>query len=109
MKKSAICCALTLLTVTTALADDKRSIATARAAVLGTLKDPSSARFEGDIVYPTGAVCGLVNAKNAYGGYVGSTVYLYVLATKEVVFLTMTSDNSDNVERYRMIDKYCSR
>jgi hypothetical protein len=109
LKKSMICCALTLLTVTTAPADDKRSIAAARAAVLGVLKDPSSSRFEGEIVYPTGAVCGLVNAKNAYGGYVGSTVYLYVLATKEVVFLTMTSDYSDNVERYRMVDKYCSR
>ncbi|CAN5191376.1 hypothetical protein BH10PSE11_BH10PSE11_08160 [soil metagenome] len=108
MKKFVICCVLTLLTNTTAQADDKLSIATARAAVLIALKDPSSARFEGDIVYPA-AVCGLVNAKNAYGGYAGSTVYLYVLRTKELRFLTDGSTNSEKAAVATKFETYCRR
>lgn len=108
MKKSVICCALTLLTVTTAQANDKHSIATARAAVLGALKDPSSARFEGEIVYPA-AVCGLVNAKNAYGGYAGTTVYLYVPRTKELHFLTDGATNSESAALAAKFERYCRR
>lgn len=108
MRKSVICCVLTLLTITTAQADDKRSIATARAAVLSALKDPSSARFEGEIVYPA-AVCGLVNAKNAYGGYAGSTVFLFVLATREVRFLTDGATNSESAALSTKFEAYCRR
>jgi hypothetical protein len=103
-----ICCVLTLLTMTAALADDKRSIATARAAVLAALKDPSSARFEGEIVYPA-AICGLVNAKNALGGYAGSTVYLYVLRTKELRFLTDGATNSESAAVATKFETYCRR
>lgn len=38
--------------------------------VSSTLKDPDSARFRG-VKAKWGTVCGEVNAKNSYGGYVG--------------------------------------
>ena len=62
----------------------KARISQARNAVKLRLKDPNSARF-GDIVgavltYADGstrlAACGLVNAKNSYGGYAGDDMYL---------------------------------
>lgn len=109
MRKSVIFCALTLLTATTAIADDKTSIAAAQAAVLGALKDPASARFEGDVVYPGGVVCGLVNGKNAYGGYVGSTPYFYVIATKELRFLTDGESRFEKEAIVSKFEKYCMR
>lgn len=58
-------------------------ISDAKAAIIQKLKDPASASFR-DVVYvPTaqgtgGTVCGEVNAKNAYGGYVGFTPFFVV-------------------------------
>lgn len=55
--------------------------AEAKAAVVALLKDPESARF-GKVVGvgdPNGtgvySACGSVNAKNSYGGYVGSKLF----------------------------------
>ena len=47
------------------------------------LKDPESARFR-DVRRntATGAVCGYVNAKNSYGGYVGETPFIYYPSAK---------------------------
>lgn len=40
--------------------------------IIGSLKDPESARFRRVFVSPRGrAVCGDVNAKNSMGGYTG--------------------------------------
>jgi hypothetical protein len=54
----------------------------ARAAVSARLRDPYSARFEGLYVLrgSTGgrSVCGMVNAKNAFGGYVGNTAFHFM-------------------------------
>lgn len=51
----------------------------ARAAIIKKLKDPESARFT-EIVANAEAVCGLVNAKNALGGYPGPHRFYYVLS-----------------------------
>lgn len=49
---------------------DTKKIIDAKNAVSSRLKDPESARFSG--VYVTGnIVCGLVNARNSFGGYAG--------------------------------------
>lgn len=58
-------------------------------AVRATLKDPDSAKF-GDIragVSGTGStnVCGLVNAKNSFGGYVGQQPFTATLTTPDRV------------------------
>jgi hypothetical protein len=51
-------------------------IAAAHASVRRLLKDPDSARFESSYIAHTGAVCGLVNAKNSYGGYAGASRFI---------------------------------
>lgn len=44
--------------------------------VKSLLKDPSSADFTSVKRYDNGSVCGLVNAKNSYGGFVGARGFL---------------------------------
>jgi hypothetical protein len=39
--------------------------------VIDRLKDPESARFKEVQNFPNGNACGLINAKNSFGGYVG--------------------------------------
>lgn len=82
--------------------DRTEGIALAEAAVKRTLKDPDSAKFE----WPNGFVygwykqpfgkkfngwitCGLVNAKNGYGGYVGRAAVIVVLQSGAVVETNM--------------------
>jgi hypothetical protein len=62
----------------------------AKRAIARTLKDPNSAQF-GDVFRGTGApghpiICGSVNAKNAYGGYVGLEPFFY-LPTSDLAIL----------------------
>ncbi len=54
--------------------DDAALIEATKQIVADTLKDPGSAQFRNMVVYNGGkekAVCGEVNGKNSYGGYVG--------------------------------------
>ncbi|MBN8649331.1 MAG: hypothetical protein J0L55_15360 [Caulobacterales bacterium] len=48
----------------------------AQMAVKEKLNDPESAQFE-NVVISGDAVCGWVNSKNKFGGYVGATMFLY--------------------------------
>lgn len=89
----------------TANIPDQQAFAAARAAVLADLKDPDSAKFGttftrktvGDgahtIVFRmrfvtvderTDLVCGTVNSKNSFGGYVGMSVFAYRVGRKDV-------------------------
>lgn len=56
-------------------ADEAATIEAALAATRAELKDPESARFRNLRAFMQGnglmAVCGEVNAKNSYGGYIG--------------------------------------
>lgn len=63
-----------------------------KAAAAKALKDPHSAKWErmqratrpnvrGE---PTDVVCGYVNAKNSFGGYIGSKPFLYFVARQEL-------------------------
>ncbi|MGP9499594.1 MULTISPECIES: hypothetical protein [unclassified Halomonas] len=81
---------------------DENQIEEAQAAVRGALKDPDSANFRdvhGISVAEDGpliAVCGEVNAKNSYGGYIGYNRFAY---TADRVYLwqktrRMNVDNS---------------
>lgn len=50
----------------------------ARKAITYSLTDPDSAKFREVFVAPNQvAVCGEVNAKNSYGGYVGFRRFMY--------------------------------
>jgi hypothetical protein len=55
---------------------EERLTAQAEERVRSTLRDPVSAQFEAVKAFPDEQfVCGTVNAKNAFGGYVGRTAY----------------------------------
>lgn len=58
---------------------DAVAIEHAKRAVADSLKDPGSAQFKNVRLAPFGTgkvVCGEVNAKNSYGGYVGYTRFV---------------------------------
>lgn len=60
-----------------------KQIAAVKSGVLAVLKDPESARFSairGARARKDGAImtCGLVNAKNSYGGYSGNSLFVGV-------------------------------
>jgi hypothetical protein len=84
----------------------KADVPVARAALKRSLKDPESARFSGEAFRP-GAICGLVNSKNSYGGYVGDFAYLYVLATGEVYVLQSTGDHTEDGTVLAKFERYC--
>ena len=60
-----------------------KQITAAQQAVRAKLKDPESARFRKQVTGadPTGILyaCGMVNAKNSYGGYTGEKPYMVIL------------------------------
>jgi hypothetical protein len=67
------------------------AIAEAKSTITSRLKDPESARFS-DVSYktspnargePTDVVCGMVNAKNSYGGYTGAKPFVYFVDRRE--------------------------
>ena len=70
---------------------DPQALDAAKKKVASKLKDPESARFtdvarrtvpnvKGD---PTDVVCGMVNAKNSYGGYGGAKPFVYFVANAD--------------------------
>lgn len=67
-------------------------------AVKAKLKDPESASFRWMPLVdpPADRYCGLVNAKNSYGGYTGFTPYLGVLLFDEDVLRGMVVMGIDN-------------
>src|SRR5262249_20695127 len=81
----------------------------ARLALKRTLKDPDSVKFEGEVLRP-GAVCGLFNAKNSFGGYVGSTLYGYSVQTGQVIVLQEgTPYSTEKVVEFEAYQRMCSR
>jgi hypothetical protein len=78
----------------------------AQAAIKRTLKDGESARFSGDVLKPD-AVCGLVNSKNSYGGYVGQTPYLYLTGTGETFILQTGRYQNENMALLEKFESYC--
>lgn len=81
----------------------------AKDAVIATLKDPESARFKSVVGVGdpdgTGAysVCGSVNAKNSYGGYVGDRLFA---AASGQVFLWSNTQGAKSFDN-RMILLLC--
>ncbi|WP_333696935.1 hypothetical protein [Phaeobacter italicus] len=72
---------------------------TAKAAAKDVLKDPDSAKFKpgyqayrlenGDLV-----VCGVLNAKNSFGGYVGYEPYYVRLRSGQVMHVRVDGENA---------------
>lgn len=74
--------------------------AQARAAVADGLMDPVSAQFRNLIVVTDGdgmrKVCGEVNGKNGYGGYVGFRAFAYVPEFGGPIFAPEAGDRSED-------------
>jgi len=70
------------------------------------LRDPESARFSLDLLKP-GAVCGLVNAKNAFGGYSGSEPWLYLPGTGQALLATEGETSSEKYQVLALFQKHC--
>jgi hypothetical protein len=81
-------------------------IPAAHAALKRSLKDPESVRYVSDTFKP-GVVCGLFNSKNSYGGYGGNTLYLYVIATGEIMADEPTGDRIDDRAARARFNRYC--
>ena len=74
-------------------------VAIAKSAVQGLMKDPESTRFgDGYQAYQLSngddVICGSLNAKNSYGGYVGYNAF-YVRFRGEQVMFVATSDRGE--------------
>lgn len=87
------------------LADENATlIARAEIAVEAQLRDPESVRYEHVYVARKSGlpvVCGMVNAKNAFGGYVGSRPFIHAGDV-------LTIANPDNVAEFRALyDQVC--
>jgi hypothetical protein len=82
-------------------------LAAVRHAVADRLKDPDSAQIRNVMVSPDGenlTVCGEVNAKNAYGGYVGFRKFLGMLILRAnkgpmAIIVGIDSGNAAAVEQ----------
>jgi hypothetical protein len=84
-------------------------LARAKAAVADQLKDPRSAQFRGvvskiDSYTHLRVVCGEINGKNAYGGYVGFQKFAFVpssgiavIAPDDDDYQSMTEDERSTV------------
>lgn len=71
---------------TTPYALNEKEIEIVKSGVRDSLKDPASALFRGQFKAARGSkgtiyVCGLVNARNSFGGYVGDKPFIGILAT----------------------------
>lgn len=90
---------------------DRALRALAEAAVERVLYDPSSAQFEGlRIVRPadkTERVCGVVNAKNRFGAYVGRQPFIYELLLDSALISNGESEGPDAVVIRREIATRC--
>ena len=79
-----------------------------KAGVARGLKDPYSAMFGGmrATLRQDGmvTVCGYVNAKNSFGGYVGMTPFMGLLAKKPVLYFAATGMGGTSIETQVIFD-----
>jgi hypothetical protein len=68
----------------------------AKAAIMKRLKDPESARFS-EIAVKGNNVCGLVNAKNSMGGYVGPRPFVHNTESKVTLLVDRNQEISTNI------------
>lgn len=73
----------------------KDKATSAMASVVSLLKDPLSAQFSSFAhpdpmysQYPQNMVCGMVNAKNGFGGYTGFSPFAYNTLTQTTIILS---------------------
>jgi hypothetical protein len=88
------------------------NLGAARAAVSATLKDAGSAQFKNVRARnvtnlrgePMAVVCGEVNAKNSFGGYVGFAPWIYLASTGSAHVLGADQD----IVTATMLQNFCN-
>lgn len=89
------------------------ALAELKAAAAQKLADPYSAKFEAIRARtvpnlkgrPTRVICGTVNAKNAFGGYVGAQPFVYFVEDHD---FNIAADAADAVTLPAMLKTFCS-
>ncbi|RWK85294.1 MAG: hypothetical protein EOR52_27700 [Mesorhizobium sp.] len=74
--------------------------------IIHKLRDPGSAQFQGLVMARSKVLCGFVNAKNGFGGYVGFTPFLYNPADRSASILKNHEDNEAWNELEMMVFKF---
>lgn len=90
-------------------ASDEAAIAEAKERVAREMRDPESAQFRDIKVLPGKEgpiICGQVNAKNAYGGYVGFNPFLVAGSS---VMLGSDTDPDLRAMRLELISHICNK
>lgn len=78
-------------------------VESAKKHISSQLKDPYSAQFEGVFIgqgqvnKELPIVCGKVNAKNAFGGYVGAKRFYFVMANNQIISDIESDPTSFNI------------
>jgi hypothetical protein len=98
---------MVLLAAYPALAEDDPAVIAAQAKLGAQLKDPESARFTGLVIAPgKGLVCGWVNAKNSYGGYVGYQPF-FVMGDSAVIRDNDSAGDLNNHDLFAAVWRIC--
>jgi hypothetical protein len=85
------------------------STKSAEVAIRDVLRDSDSARFTDVTRNPkTGAVCGKLNAKNAYGGYVGAAPFIYFYDPDEKTGQILMDPKIADTHTIPYIEAFCS-
>ena len=79
------------------------SIAEAKTNIKLNLKDPDSAIFRNHIDTRQKIVCGEVNAKNSFGGFIGYRSFIYKETDKSVI---IEGSNSDGLSGMKAVTRY---
>ncbi|MCP1852103.1 MULTISPECIES: hypothetical protein [unclassified Bradyrhizobium] len=78
----------------------------ARAAIESRLRDPTSAQYSDEVAIGRDAgnkvVCGLLNAKNGFGGYTGKAVFIYEQSSKSLKIASNSDEADDIVQSCRI-------
>lgn len=85
---------------------DSKLVLASKELVTNSMKDPESVRFRNVRVFRGVAVCGEVNAKNSYGGYVGfKRFFVLAGATMSIEENASEFDNlSRNICVHKVVD-----
>ena len=78
----------------------KNEKAVIMASVKSVLKDPDSAKFKWMKLHGSGSseiYCGLVNAKNSYGGYTGYSIFSVTLGKGKAKYLSLNNEENGDV------------
>jgi hypothetical protein len=101
----AACVSVNTVEVRTVPSNDQRVVLLTQRLVADQMRDPESTRFRGEAqVYETSAgdhiVCGMVNARNAMGGYVGYRQFYARIRNGALAAFNVPGEGQDYVSNY---------